>query len=310
MPAMIAARATVFDLILVGAVVVSAPSAGAQTPPETATVGSGGAFEGALESDDNLSATVTYDVAAGVHAPSGGSAGPAAARRASTCEVYATPGGPLGEGTENMSRTPVGPGGLAEGEWYYTSCRYDDNGELDYAAYWQYTPADPANPGPDLEALARRAYDQVPLTFPVPRTSPAIDLEQITGLPTWLWVDPASWRPVSARAELAGFWVEVTAEPRRVTWNMGDGTVVQCDGPGTAYDLSSADDAQSTDCDHVYQVVSAEEPAGRYLASARMTWAVTWRASTGAAGVLADASRTTTFDLVVSERQAVVTYDP
>jgi hypothetical protein len=284
----------------------------AQPPPTEAEVGGGSdAIAGVARSDRNLSATVTYDEVAetGGSSSGGGGGGAVAPRRASTCEVYVTPGGPDGAGTENAARTPLGAGGLVEGDWYYTSCRYDDNGELDYAAYWQYTPADPVNPGPDMEALARRAYDQVPLTFPVPRTSPAIGLEQITGLPTWLWVDPAGWQPLSARAELAGFWVEVTAEPQRVTWDMGDGTVVECDGPGTAYDISLADGAQSTDCQHTYQVVSTDEPAGQYPTSATITWAVTWRASTGDTGVLADASRTTTFGLTVSERQAVVTYD-
>lgn len=41
-----------------------------------------------------------------------------------------------------------------------------------------------------------------------------------------------------------------------------------------------------------------------------MTWSVDWEASTGATGTLTDASRTTTFALTVTERQAVVTYDP
>jgi hypothetical protein len=196
---------------------------------------------------------------------------------------------------------------FVDGDWYYSNCFYTDTGEVFRSEYWQASPDDPVNPGPSLEALARQAYDEVPLAYPVPQTSPAIDIEQITGLPTWLWVDPADWRPVSASADLAGFSVEVTAEPQSVAWDMGDGTVIECDGPGTPYDSTVADAAQSTDCEHVYQQVSADEPRGQYAASATVTWSVSWEASTGATGALADASRTTTFGLTVTERQAVVT---
>jgi hypothetical protein len=199
---------------------------------------------------------------------------------------------------------------MVEGDWYYQSCRYTDTGELAYSAYWQYTPDDAASPGPDLAAMARQAYDQVPLVFPAPSTSPGIGVDQITGLPTWLWIDPSGWAELSARAEIPGFWVEVSASPRQVVWDMGDGEQVTCDGPGTPYDPSRPDDEQSTTCSHVYQVVSSDEPGGRYAASVTVVWSVSWRASTGATGVLADASRTTSFSLTVTERQAVVTFDP
>jgi hypothetical protein len=44
--------------------------------------------------------------------------------------------------------------------------------------------------------------------------------------------------------------------------------------------------------------------------SVTVEWTVDWTSSTGAGGVLAPASRTTTFGLRVTELQAVVTYDP
>ncbi len=226
-----------------------------------------------------------------------------------TCEAYEAPGGPGGGASEQGALVPAVPP-LVEGDWYYQTCIDAETGELLSSGYWQYTPGDPANPGPDLEALARRAFDEVAFVFPQPVSSPAIDGEQITGLPTWLWIDPGGWRDLTARADLAGFWVEVTAKPQRVVWDLGDGGEVVCNGPGTPYDPSVADDAQSTDCEHIYQFVSAGEPGGRYAASATLEWSITWRASTGATGVLADASRTTTFGMTVTELQAVVTYDP
>ena len=225
------------------------------------------------------------------------------------CEVHAAPGGPDGGASENDNLSQVA-GEMVEGDWYYQACRFVDTGELAYSAYWQYTPDDVASPGPDLAAMARQAYDQVPLVFPAPVTSPAIGVDQITGLPTWLWIDPSGWGELSARAEIPGFWVEVAAAPRHVVWDMGDGEQVTCAGPGTPYDPSRPDDDQSTTCSHVYQFVSNDEPDGQYAASVTVIWSVSWRASTGATGVLADASRTTTFGMTVTERQAVVTYDP
>jgi hypothetical protein len=301
-------------ILSVVVVLIGAPqqAVSAQEPPSEVEIRpSGDPFVGAANSDDDLSASVSYNqlVATPGGGPADGGGGPVAPVRPRTCEVHAAPGGPDGGGSENDALSPVS-GDLVEGDWYYQSCRYDDSGGLAYSGYWQYTPADPVNPGPDLAALARQAYDQVPFGFPVPVTSPGIDMDQITGFPTWLWIDPAAWRPLSARAEVAGFWVEVTAQPRRVSWDMGDGTVVACDGPGTPYDFGVPDDAQSTECQHVYQVVSADEPGGQYTASATVVWSVTWEASTGATDVLADASRTTTFGMTVTERQAVVTYDP
>jgi hypothetical protein len=196
---------------------------------------------------------------------------------------------------------------MVNGEDYYLECTWTDTGVTDYAEVFTYQPG---VSGPRLDAIARRVADQVPLVFPRPATSPAIDGEQITGLPTWLWIDPGGYRSFDAEATLAGLTVTVTATPLRVSWNLGDGSdPVVCDGPGTPYDLAVDDDAQHTDCSHVYRYVSAGEPGGLYHASATTTWSLAWEASTGETGTLPDVSRTTTFDLDVTERQAVVTYD-
>jgi hypothetical protein len=239
--------------------------------------------------------------------PGGSGPRPIAPTRPVTCEVHEAPGGPDGGGSENDTLSQFS-GTYVDAAWYYQTCRYLDTGGLASSNYWQYTPGNPSNPGPDLAALARQAYDEVPLAFPVPVTSPGIDVDQITGLPTWLWLESGSWSEPSARAEIPGFWVEVTAHPERVVWDMGDGETVTCDGPGTPYDPAVADDAQSSDCSHVYQHTSVDEPDGQYQASVTIQWSVDWDSSTGAGGVLADASRTTTFALTVTERQAVVSY--
>jgi hypothetical protein len=195
---------------------------------------------------------------------------------------------------------------MVTGEDYYLECTWTDTGVTDYAEVFTYQPG---VSGPRLDAIARRVADQVPLVFPRPSTSPAIDGEQITGLPTWLWIDPAGYRTFDAEATLAGLTVRVTATPLQVSWDLGDGSdPVLCYGPGTPYDPAVDDDAQRTDCSHVYRDVSTGEPGGVYHASATTTWSLAWQASTGETGTLPDVGRTTTFDLTVTERQAVVTY--
>jgi len=283
------------------AVVVDTVAADAQT-----SGAGGGSYAGATSSDDKLTASVSYRELVGT---SGDGPRRSAPTRPVTCQVQEVPGGPDGGGSENDTLTPFS-GAYVDAAWYYQTCRYLDTGELASSNYWQYTPGNPANPGPDLAAMARQAYDEVPFGFPVPVTSPGIDIDQITGLPTWLWIEPASWTELSARAEIPGFWVEVTARPQRVVWDMGDGETVTCDGPGTPYDPAVADGAQSTDCSHVFQHTSVDEPDGQYAASVTVEWSVAWESSTGAGATLAGASRTTTFALTVTERQAVVSIDP
>ncbi|MGH2476640.1 MAG: hypothetical protein ACRDIL_15385, partial [Candidatus Limnocylindrales bacterium] len=68
------------------------------------------------------------------------------------------------------------------------------------------------------------------------------------------------------------------------------------------------DDAQSTDCKHTYQHVSAGEPSGTYAATVAVDWAITWSATNGQGGTLPGTSRGTSFPVPVAERQAVLCY--
>ncbi len=147
--------------------------------------------------------------------------------------------------------------------------------------------------------LAVRARNELALLYPEPRTSPAISLSQIPGIDTWMWVDAALWEPIVATAGIPGLSVSATATPQTMTWDMGDGTVVTCDGPGTPYDDSRPEADQSTDCSHVYQ------SRGAYTATATITWSISWSSSDGDGGELADASRSTQFAMTVIERQAI-----
>ena len=257
----------VASVVSMTAILVSGALAGAQASP-----GGGGSYAGATSADDKLTAEVRYQDLIATPAASDGTRRTTPTRPV-TCEVHEAPGGPDGGGSENDTLTPFS-GTYVDAAWYYQTCRYADTGELINSNYWQYAPGDPTNPGPDLAALARQAYDEVPLGFPVPATSPGLD----------------------------------KGDGGETADTDSDGETVTCDGPGTPYDPAVADGAQSTECSHVYQDTSVGEPDGRYPASVTVDWSVDWDSSTGATGTLADASRTTTFALTVTERQAVVSY--
>jgi hypothetical protein len=206
---------------------------------------------------------------------------------------------------------------MVVGESYYRECRYHDDGSLDRDRFFYYpaaarppvaAAAAPAvAPVIDIMTIVRQVYAEVPLALPVPHTSPPVDADQLVGFPVWMWVDEGVWRSFDASASVAGITVTVVATPKALRWDMGDGTVVSCAGPGTAW-VDGGDSGERSDCSHIYQYVSAHEPGGRYHASVTVTWSVAWTASTGEGGTLPDASRSAGFDMNVVERQAVVDY--
>lgn len=166
-------------------------------------------------------------------------------------------------------------------------------------------PQAPSGPAP--VEVARTVLSQAPLPLPGVRTSPPPAIDQLVNLPTWMWVD--SWEPVSVTAALpeAGASVTVTATPRHVTWDMGNGDQVVCTGPGTPY-RRGAGSEESPDCGYNYRRSSAGQPDLRYQASATMTWDASWVA-TGVAGggSLGQVSTTTSFGLRVAEIQTINT---
>ena len=179
----------------------------------------------------------------------------------------------------------------ALGESYWIVCT---DGYVNRIVY------DPAN-AIDPATLARRAFNELPLIYPRPRTAPPATAKQLVGIRTWLWVDPGDWQTMSASAAIPGLAASVTAQPTRTIWEMGDGSTVTCDGPGTPYDPGRPDADQSTECSHVYQ------HDGTYTVLATIEWSVTWSATNGAGGNLGTVQRSTQFPLTVEQRQAVIT---
>jgi hypothetical protein len=171
-------------------------------------------------------------------------------------------------------------------------CFYDPNAG---------TPSAP--PAPTASEIASDISTRV-LPLPGVHTSPPVGSDQLVNLPTWLWVD--NWRPQSTTASEAGLSVTVTAIPRSVTWRMGLGDPVVCQG-GVRWNPILREEQQSSPCTFTYTRSSFDQPDLRYSGSATMTWDVTWMATNGESGSLGQSNRTTAFAMRVAEGQAVIT---
>lgn len=195
--------------------------------------------------------------------------------------------------------TPIVPTG--GGSWYEKIC-VDAAGGRTFSAGMFIPERKPA----DLAAEAKRF---LPLPAPRISTSPSTSEVQIVSFPTWLWIDPAAWRPLSSSVSVPGITVTATAVPERVVWDMGDGTRVTCGGPGTAYNPAIPDEQQSTDCSHVYRRTSARESGQAFRVTATIQWRATWTvAGAGGGGDLGIVPRRSApVPLRVGEVQAVNT---
>ena len=158
---------------------------------------------------------------------------------------------------------------------------------------------------PDPAALAQAAESQLGLGSPVIQASPAVGLDQLVNVPTWLWLG-GRWAPVRATAAVPGEQVTATATPQRVTWHTGDGATVICRGPGTPYQPSDNPASPSPTCGHTYTRSSAAAPGGEFTVTATITWDVTW-AGVGAGGAFAGLVTTSTVRMAVAQSQAIVT---
>lgn len=190
---------------------------------------------------------------------------------------------------------PSGAGG-----WYFKTCYpTSDQGVALEGPVW--IAGEPPIVSPAV--LARQARSRLRLPTVVIRMNPSGD--QLVNLPVWLALDPASWKAQSATASVPGLSVTATARPLTVSWSMGDGTFVTCNGPGTAWTSGTDPAKASPDCGHVYRRSSAGAAGGLYTVAVTVTWAVTW-AGAGQSGTVPGLTTTGQVEARVQESQAVI----
>lgn len=200
---------------------------------------------------------------------------------------------------DDMAVDEIGPPrGEEPGRWYRRICDVG-NGDTSGSIVWIVDRVDPAQ-------LAAQAEDRVPIPAPAIRMNPDASDGSVVHVPTWLWIDGSQWAPVSAQASAGGVTVTATAAPQSVTWDMGNGDTVVCQGPGTPYDASRPASDQTTDCSYTYGRSSASQPDGAYLVTATVSWNVTWTiVGAPGGGDLGASPRSESVAIPVAEIQAL-----
>ena len=114
--------------------------------------------------------------------------------------------------------------------------------EVGYTIEYWAASAPPAPPDP--RQLAQQAVEAMQLRaiqvgiVPEARSGSV----GLVGTPNWMWAEqPAAntWGPITRSASAAGWTVTATGKVSQVTWDMGDGQVIVCAGPGTRLSRAS-----------------------------------------------------------------------
>lgn len=156
--------------------------------------------------------------------------------------------------------------------------------------------------GVDLVEVAHQARASLELDEPELAMSPSADGPVLVHVPVWMWIDQDQWAEQSASASVPGGEVSVSAAPSSVSWQMGDGTTVGCDGPGTPFDASTHDPEESSpDCGHTYT------STGKVEVSAQVRWETSWESDDGEGGSLPSLTTETSQQVEVIESSGVVT---
>jgi len=193
--------------------------------------------------------------------------------------------------------------------WSVVSCpRSVDTGGALFAGYLNAWPEAERPPQAFFDWLVLRTYASVRLPIQVGQGAPFGDEDapMITQLPTWLWVDPAIWAPVSVTSPpVFGHTATVTATPVNVVFEGAD-QVVDCGAnEGPVYDFNRSGEEQDSDCTITYRHSSA---VGDWDLASRITWDVSYSCSAGCnVGTLRDLVTPNSRPVRVAELQAILT---
>jgi hypothetical protein len=193
-----------------------------------------------------------------------------------------------------------------DARWAIAHCPPDAGREV--LTWWAIGTRPPASL---IDALRLQARDAVPFPVLAQAAAPSGDRGApfIAQLPTWLWVDPAGWRPVQAEAAIPGIvTVTARARPTGLQWRPGTGDPpVRCAGPGTPYDPARPEAAQASSCTYAYRHSSDVAPGGGpYSLTMGVTWEIDWSCTPGCGGgPMAPVTVTTTRPVWVAELQAI-----
>ena len=209
---------------------------------------------------------------------------------------------------------PPPAGAVQPGAWYVDLCSVGNAQGIATGVQWFATGQAPTIAPPDPATVGAQAASELQLPTPSLALSPVTT--GYVNLAEWLSVTPSIWHLLTTTAQACNpggcTAATATATPAIVTWNTGDGSVVTCNGPGTAYNPDLSANEQSTSCSHTYTTTSAGQPDpdgnpndGAFMVTAAVTWTVAWSGPDGSAGVLPSLITEASTSLQVTQIESV-----
>ncbi|WP_437113159.1 hypothetical protein [Streptomyces griseoviridis] len=206
-----------------------------------------------------------------------------------------------------------------EGNWWVAvqnPDRTDDPASMQCGElpFWVANNDDPGVPqAVTPEILAQAAYNAIQL--PGTKVSLAPDTATKVNLPTWAWLDRATFKDVSVTASLAvaGLNIQATTTARPVSLKLEPGTGDARTHPASGICTLSGDKSvgepyakgkadRTPPCGLTYLRSSG---TGSYRLTATITWQIDWTGTGGTGGDLPDGTFGTTQEITVQEIQAV-----
>ena len=126
---------------------------------------------------------------------------------------------------------------------------------VSYSFWWGAAPAGPNPVVVAQTAIATMSLQPITIGI-VPKSAPGS--VGLVGMPVWMWAagpGQRTWGPITRTVSVRGSTVTATARVDRVRWEMGDGGVVVCTGPGTVYQ-DRYGNTDSPTCGYTYQTQS------------------------------------------------------
>jgi hypothetical protein len=162
------------------------------------------------------------------------------------------------------------------------------------------------------KVLAEYAYDELPVPGTEIEMAPAG--RSTVNLPTWIWLDKATFKKTSVTASLPGTGLSATTTAEPVSLHIEPGTAdaqtypasgdctINDDGSiGEPYAQGKA--AKTPPCGVSYLRATGSD--GAYPLQATVTWKISWTSTNGEGGGLPDGTFGTTQDVKVQEIQSV-----
>jgi hypothetical protein len=181
------------------------------------------------------------------------------------------PGDPRWEGHTDGSVWTCRPPGSGEGGTV--------GGGFGGGTYTFWVPPEQEPDAVDPVGLAEEAVERMRLVSPTLGMTPLNpEAPMVVGVPTWLWLaddGPHAFGPITRSATAGSTTVTATARVTRVSWDMGDGTVVSCSTAGTPW-APARGTGPSPTCGHTYARPSIDEPDRTFDVTATAHWQVDW----------------------------------